>query len=294
MVALRGSFRPRLASTTGVVPRATTDPDGSTASSIGTSVRAPRTARWRRTIRERPAHGEEVDRVRPGVGERRRARGGGRPGSENVVHQQDRARRWPAPDRSERAGHRREPLLAGPASLRARGVAAADVGRGGEIEPARERAGQDLRLIEAALGPAPGREGHPRDCVGLGRPERDERASQRLAHAPQSGELQAMDRRPGRAAVRERRTCRGDRRGRAVGTHVDVAGGGPSAPATPRWCERVELRGASVAERPRSPGAAGAGPREQDLERTTDHAATVGRPADSLRAAGSRRALRRP
>src|SRR5215211_5332604 len=42
-VVLRGSFRPRLASTTGVVPRATTDPDGSTIPSIGIVLVPPRT-----------------------------------------------------------------------------------------------------------------------------------------------------------------------------------------------------------------------------------------------------------
>ena len=294
MVALRGSFRPRLASTTGVVPRATTDPDGSTASSIGTPVGSPRTARWRRTIRERPAHREEVDRARAGVGERRRARGGGRPGGQHVVHQKDRLRRGSAPDRSERSGHRCEPLLTRAASLRPDGIAAADVRRGREIEPARERPGQDLRLVEPALGPPPGGEGHPRDGVGLGRAERDERARQRLAHAPPPGEFQATDRRPGRTAVRERRPRGSDRGGRAIGTRVDVAGGRTSAPAAPGWCERFELRGASRAERPCASGAAGAGTGEQDIERTTDHAATVGRPADRFREDKSRPALRPP
>jgi hypothetical protein len=155
MVVLRGSFRPRLASTTGVVPRATTDPDGSTLSSIGTPIGASRTARWWRAIRERPARGHQMDRLGPSVRERRRARGGGRVGGQHVVHQQDRSRRRAASERGEGAGHRREPLLPGTAGLRPRGAPASDVGPGREVELARERAGEDLRLIEPALVPPP-------------------------------------------------------------------------------------------------------------------------------------------
>ena len=155
-VVLRGSFRPRLASTTGVVPRATTDPDGSTLPSIGTATGAPRPARCRRPIGERATRRQEVDRACAGVGERLRARGGGRPGGQHVVHEQERRRWSPAAHRREGAGDRREPLLPRPPRLRTRGRRSTHVRGRGEAQSSSERPSQVVRLIDTALGPPPG------------------------------------------------------------------------------------------------------------------------------------------
>ena len=229
-VALRGSFRPRLASTTGEDPRATTDPDeGPSEYRHAPDAANARAAVSRWTCVHAGAH--------EGLG----ARGRGGAGRQHVVDQDGRGAghgRTPA-ERLERAAHRHPPLRAGRRACGAVATARRSSRRTGRSQPAADGAGERPRLVVAALGEPPSCERHPGDRVGGRRIDRDHGVGERGRDAPPSRELQPVDRAPRRSRVQERRP--GDARPATAGSRaaLDRARRAP-APLAPRRRERLE------------------------------------------------------
>jgi hypothetical protein len=216
------------------------------------------------------------------------------PGGEHIVHEEETCRRRPTGDASESFGHRLGPFFAGQARLRSGRLRPADEGGRGDLELACERAREHASLVEAALGPPPGCERNPRHGVGRRRAERGQGGCERLPDPSPSGELQPVDRGLGRSPVRERRSRRRDRRRRTVPASLDVRRQGSAAATAPRRLEREELPGACGAERPRARSATGAGPWEENVDRSIEHGGTLRRAADTLRGAAPRSDRRRP
>ena len=213
----------------------------------------------RRWISRAPAFEE-----RGGAGRSRRARG------EDVVDQEQASRRTASRDACERIPHRVQSLLPRPTGLRSGRPRPADEGDRGEVQLACERPREHASLVEAALGPPPGRERHPGHGVGRRRAERRQCRGERVSHPAPSGELQAVDRFASRSSVRERRPRRRDRRRRTVPASIHGRRRGPAAATTPRRLQRDELPGARCAERPRARAASGADTREQDVDRAIE------------------------
>jgi hypothetical protein len=215
------------------------------------------------------------------AGRSRRTRG------EDVVDQEEAGRHGSTWVSFEGTGHRPEPLLPGPAGLRRRRLRPTDEGDRGELQPATERSREHTRLVEPALGPPPGGERHPGHGVGRRRAERGQGGRERVADPSPPGELQAVDRRAGGAAVREGRSGGRDRCRRAVPAPIDVDGRGAPAAAAPGRFERDQLTGARGAERPRARAASGARPREEDVDHGLEHGGTLRRAADTAQGSES-------
>jgi hypothetical protein len=227
-----------------------------------------------------------------GAGRRRGARG------EDVVDQQEAGRHRLLWDACERIPHRLQSFLACASCLRGGRLRPADEGDRREIELACERACEHTSLVEAALGPPPGRERHPRHGVRRRRAECGQCRSERLPHPAPAGELQPMDRGPGGSPVRERRAGRRDRRRGTVPASIHTRVGRSAAATAPRRLQRDELSGACRTERPRACAASGAGPWEEHvdraIERVLSHGGTLRRAADTIRAGEPRPVRRRP
>jgi hypothetical protein len=255
--------------------------------SIGTAFLTARTTRSGGPVGERAARGEEVDiapsrfHERCGAG---RSRGAG---GEHVVDQEESGRCGPVRDASERIGHRPHAFLPGPARLRSGRLRPADEGGRGEIELACERPREHASLVEAALGPPPGRERDPGHRVGRRRAERRQGRCERLPHASPTGELQSVDRGPGGSLVREGGSRRRDGRRGTVPASIHVHRRRPPTVTAPRWLQREEFPGARGAERPRACAASGAGPREENIDRAIEHGGTLRRAADTVQDNGT-------
>jgi hypothetical protein len=225
---------------------------------------------------------------RCGAGRSRGARG------EHVVDEKKACRRWPTRDAPERIGHRLDPFFSGQARLRSGRLRPADEGGRGQFQLAGERPREHASLVEAALGPPPGCERNPRHDVGRRRAERSQGGCERLPDPSPPGELQPVDRGLGRSSVGERRSRRRDRGRRTVPASLDVRRQGSPATTAPRRLEREQLPGACGAERPRACTATGAGPWEENVDRSIEHGGTLRRAADMLRATAPRSDRRRP
>jgi hypothetical protein len=244
-------------------------------SSIGTPLRASRTPRRGRPVREGPTCGEQVDLPGAGVDERCGAGRCGGAGGEHVVDEQEPGWGGAARDPGEGAPHRPQALLATAASLRGGGPGPADVGGRREPELACERPREHASLIEPALGPPPGRERDPRHGIGRRRAEGREGPGERLPDASPAGELQTMDGGAGRTSIRERRPRGGDGLRRTVAAPVDRLRGRPSAAPAPRRPQRLERLDADRTERPRARATPGTGPWEQEVHGPIEHRVTL-------------------
>jgi len=213
---------------------------------------------------------------------------------EDVVDEEEARRRGATRDASERTGHRLHPFFAGQARLRRGGLRPADEGRRWELQLACERPREHASLVEASLGPPPGCERNPRHGVGRRRAERSQGGGECLPDPSPPGELQPVDRGLGRSPIRERRPRRRDGPRRTVAASLDVRRQRPPATTAPRRLEREQLPAACRAERPRACTATGAGPWEEDVDRSIEHGGTLHRAADTLRAAEPRSDRRRP
>ena len=234
MVALRGSFRPRLASTTGEDPRATTDPvespfeysHGPCPANARAAVST--TTSWTPARASASAHAATVAPVV-------------KTSSTTMTRRGTRALRRTGSNAPRMAARRSTP------GRRACGAVATDrcrsrgTGRPSRLPTAtRERP----RLVVPTLGQPLPRERYPRDRVRGRRCDRDHGVGERGRDAPPPRELQPMDRRSGRAGVQERRTSEPHGRRRAVPAPIDRDGPGASASLAPRRPERFE-RGAA-------------------------------------------------
>jgi hypothetical protein len=212
-----------------------------------------------------------MDLARPRLEEGCGAGRGGRTRGQHVVHEQEALRRLCAGDGRERVCHREQPLLPAAAGLWSGLPRPAHESARGEAELPGERSREDAGLVEAALGPPPAGERHPRHGVGGRRAERGEGAGKRFADPTPAGELESTDRFPCRTPVRERRPHRGDRRQGAVSAAIHVRGSRAAAPATPRRLQRDERTRAGLAERPRTHAAPRTDSREQDVDGPIEH-----------------------
>ena len=249
-------------------------------------------------VPEGAARREHVDLARACLDERCGAGRDGGPRREDVVDQEEPRRRRPMWDAREDTRHRQEPLLSGPARLWGGGGRPADVRGRRELEVACQRLREHASLIEAALGPPPGRERHPGHGVGRRWTDLGQSGGERLPDPPPSRELQAMDGLPGRSPIRERRADGRDRPRRAIGTPIDVRARRPAAATAPRRLQGDEgartssRRRATVPRRtPRRP--AGTGCRPPDPIAVSRTGARYGAPPTRLRA-GARPPDRRP
>jgi hypothetical protein len=222
-----------------------------------------------------------MDLLGPALEERCRAGRGRRARREHVVDQEEAGRDGSTWVPLERAGHRPEPSLPGPAGLRCGRRRPADEGDRRELQPASERPREHTSLVEPALGPPPGGERHPGHGVGRRRAERGEGGRERVADPSPPGELQPVDRRAGGSQVREGRSGGRDRRRRTVPAPIDVDGGRTPASTAPGRLERDQRTGARRAERPRARAASRARPREEDVDHGLEHGGTLRRAADT-------------
>ena len=195
-VALRGSFRPRLASTTGEDPRATTDPVESPFEYSHAPVRrtrAPPSAPRRRGRPRARAHRRMPQPSRPSSARRRPA----------MTRRGTRAVRRTGSNAPRMAARRSTP------GRRACGAVATDRCTSRGDRQARSAAHRHARA------PAPGRT-HARPAAGRAsgthvtasrrrRTDRDHGVGERRRDAPPPRELQPVDRRARRPVVQERR-----------------------------------------------------------------------------------------
>ncbi len=240
---------------------------------------------------EGAARREHVDLARASLDERCGAGRDGGPCREDVVDQEEPARRRSMRDAREDTRHRPEPFVSGPARLWGRGGRPADVGGRRELEVACQRLREHASLIEAALGPPPGSERYPGHGVGRGRTDLGQSGCERLPDPSPSRELQAMDGLPRRSPIRERRADGCDRPRRAIGAPIDVRARRPAAATAPRRLQGNEGARTRLAEGPRARAAPGARPREQDVDRPSDrrvaHRRTLRRATDTPQGRGT-------
>ena len=280
MVALRGSFRPRLASTTGEDPRATTDPDESP--SEYSHAPAPRTRVPPSAPRRRGRPRERAHRrmPRPSLPSSRRRRPA-------MTRRGTRAVRRTGSNAPRMAARRSTPGRRACGAVRHGRCTSRGTGRPSRLP---DRHGERSRLVVPTLGqPAP-RERHPRDRVG-GRAARPRpwrrRARPRRSATPRTsagGSPRAPAPRTGTANERTPRAEAGnpgtDRPRRGQGRPHRSHHGGPSG---------VERRAAPVAERPGPCAAPRAPRREHDVERPAEHDTTLAGPTDIGRARDGQR-----
>ncbi len=274
-VALRGSFRPRLASTTGEDPRATTDPvespseyrhglrpaNARAAVSSTTSVHAGVARAHPRT--PPPSHPSSGRRRRGGRGAGH-AVGGRRSGSN-------------APRIAD------APLLAGPPRLRRGRHRRAREPDDGQVRAGPDGRRQRSRLVVAALGQPPSRERHPGDRVG-GVVDR-RRPWRRRAQPPRSAiprtSVGWIAARAG-PAYRNGERATLDRRRRAVVAALDGVRARATAALAPRRAEHLERARGTVRRTASAPCRSrriAAGTRRRAPERARHDA--IGDPADT-------------
>ena len=274
-VGLRGSLRPRLASTAGDrFPGATTDPDASPWPSIGRGRRAEETARaavssptaWAPASSSTLAHAPPVapvvstsstSRTRPET-----------PSAANTPRIA--SRRAAAPRRACGPGSPRR-RTSGTAGTPSRGATARASARAWSYPRAASRS-RDSGTHVTALGV------HATSAHACGH-----RAPERVGDGAPSPELQPVDRTTDRSVEPERRAGDRDRVGRTVPARGDRTRRRRPASLAPRRREHHELGPTRVAERPRPRAAARAPLGEQHVEQRGQHARTLSRAADTRR-----------
>ena len=182
-------------------------------------------------------------------------------------------------DAREVTRHRQEPLLSGPARLWGGGGRPADVRGRRELEVSCQRLREHASLVEAALGPPPGRERHPGHGVGRRWTDLGQSGRERLPDPPPSRELQPMDGLPRRSPIRERRADgprslpagnRGtDRRPCATAGRSD---GTTAAPGGSRAAAHVSQKATVPRRTPRRPAGTGCRPPIRSPSRAPAHA----------------------
>jgi hypothetical protein len=227
-----------------------------------------------------PSCGHQVDPAGSHGGQRFGARTGGRSGGEDVVHQEDPRWRHTGPD--ECAPHRFPPLPAPTLSLRTRRDRPPQHPADRDAGPPTDPDGERTSLVVAAFGQTTPRKWYPGNDVDGGKlVARDERVGQRRGDVTPPGEFQPVHGRSGGPLEQERGSGRRDRRWRTVA----AGGNGDRRRATtagaPGSLQRDQSPAAYGAERPRPTPTSGAPPREDDVERAGEHAATVAPAADT-------------
>lgn len=286
MVALRGSFRPRLASTTG--ERFPGQPQTRTRAHRRVYRRPlSRGGRCARSRGERSSRREQADVLRAPALERRRAGRGRGPRREHVVHEQHPTRRRrPCPEPTLHGGEAPRPVP--PGLRRAVVPLAREEWNHRQPEAPADDERERPRLVEAALGGSSTRERHPRDDLerrhglgpGLG-PGSRHRLTERLGHRSPAGELQPVNGRAHGAAESERGSSGGDRWRRAVPAGRAIARARRAAPPAPGRTERLDPSATSIAERPGPAPASRAPAGEHDPEDLLEHRSTLARAADT-------------